>query len=77
MLKSRYSPVESLKIMGHAPNQVMGPNIELLLWNVFKCKKKGWLEDFKTLTCDKDLILLQEAILNSPFDIDWRVVSRT
>lgn len=69
MIKSRYSTVESLKIMGRASKQVLGPNIEILLWNVFKCRKKGWQKDFITLMCDKDLILLQEAILNSPFDI--------
>lgn len=68
MFKSRYSPIESLKTMGSASKQLMGPDIEVLLWNVFKCKKKGWQEDFKTLTRDKDLILLQEAILNTPFD---------
>jgi endonuclease/exonuclease/phosphatase (EEP) superfamily protein YafD len=68
MIKSRYSAVESLKIMGSASKQLMGPNIEVLLWNVFKCSKKGWQKDFITLTCDKDLIILQEAILNSPFD---------
>ncbi|MDX2369000.1 MAG: endonuclease/exonuclease/phosphatase family protein [Colwellia sp.] len=71
MIKSRYSKVESLKIMGCASKQVMGPNIEILLWNVFKCRKNGWQEDFITLMCDKDLILLQEAILNSPFDIHF------
>lgn len=68
MLKSRYSALESIKIMGRESKQVMGPNIEVLLWNIFKCKKKGWQEDFRTLTSDKDLILLQEAILNTPFD---------
>lgn len=68
MIKKRYSKVESLKFMGSASKQVLGPNIEILLWNVFKCKKKGWLKDFTSLIQDKDLILLQEAILNSPFD---------
>jgi len=68
MIKSRYSKIESLKFMGKAPNQVLGPNIEILVWNVFKCKKKGWQTDFTTLIHDKDLILLQEAILNSAFD---------
>ncbi|WP_340678604.1 endonuclease/exonuclease/phosphatase family protein [Paraglaciecola sp.] len=68
MLKSRYSAVESLKIMGSASKQLMGPNIEVLLWNIFKCQKKGWQEDFRTLGSGKDLVLLQEAILNSPFD---------
>lgn len=72
MLKSRYRPVESLKIMGQPSKQLMGPNIEVLMWNVFKCRKKGWQEDFKTLTCDKDLILLQEAILNAPFDSHFK-----
>jgi endonuclease/exonuclease/phosphatase (EEP) superfamily protein YafD len=72
MLKSRYSAVESLKIMGSASKESIGPKIEVLLWNVFKCKKKGWQEDFKTLTRDKDLILLQEAILNSPFDSQFK-----
>lgn len=57
--------------MGSASKQLMGPNIEVLLWNVFKCKKKGWQEDFITLMSDKDLILLQEAIVNSPFDIHF------
>ncbi|QUX95164.1 EEP domain-containing protein [Marinomonas sp. CT5] len=68
MIKSRYSAVESLKVMGRASKNVMGPNISVLLWNVFKCKRKGWQNDFASLAEDKDLILLQEAILNSPFD---------
>jgi endonuclease/exonuclease/phosphatase (EEP) superfamily protein YafD len=68
MIKSQYSKIESLKIMGSASKQVMGPNIEILLWNVFKCRKKRWQEDFITLIHNKDLILLQEAILNSPYD---------
>ncbi|MFT5815548.1 MAG: hypothetical protein ACI9VT_003321, partial [Psychroserpens sp.] len=45
MIKGRYSKVESLKIMGCASKQVLGPNIEILMWNVFKCKKKGWQDD--------------------------------
>ncbi len=72
MIKSRYRTVESLKIMGSASKQVLGPNIEILLWNVFKCKKKGWLEDFTTLMSDKDLILLQETIVNAPFDSHFK-----
>lgn len=68
MMKSRYSTVESLKIMGSASKQAIGPNIKVLLWNVFKCKRKGWQSDFASLINNKDLILLQEAILNSPFD---------
>ena len=72
MFKSQYTAVESLKVMGCASKKLMGPNIEVLLWNVFKCKKKGWQDDFKKLTVDKDLILLQEAIFNAPFDIHFK-----
>ncbi|SIS73899.1 endonuclease/exonuclease/phosphatase family protein [Neptunomonas antarctica] len=68
MIKSRFSPIEKLKIMGNASERAMGPEIEVLIWNVFKCKKKGWQEDFASLCRNKDLILLQEAIVNSPFD---------
>jgi len=68
MIKSRYSKVESLKIMGSAPNLALGPSIEILVWNVFKCRKKGWLKDFTSLIHDKNLVILQEAVLNSSFD---------
>lgn len=71
MIKRRYKLVESLKLMGKAPKLLLGPNIEVLLWNVFKCKRKGWQEDFINLVRDKDLILLQESILNTPFDIHF------
>ncbi|GHB74449.1 UPF0294 protein [Psychrosphaera saromensis] len=71
MIKHRYKLVESLKLMGRAPKLVLGPNIEVLLWNVFKCKRKGWQDDFINLVWDKDLVLLQEAILNTPFDIHF------
>jgi len=69
MMKSRYRKIESLKIMGSASKAVMGPNIDVLLWNIFKCRKEEWQEDFQTLIHDKDLVLLQEAVFNSPFDL--------
>lgn len=68
MIESRYSKVEALEIMGSASKPLLGPNIEVLMWNVYKCKKKGWQDDFITLMANKDLVLLQEAIINSPFD---------
>lgn len=54
--------------MGSASEPAMGPVIDVLVWNIFKCKKKGWQEDFVRLCHDKDLVLLQESIVNSPFD---------
>ena len=58
--------------MGQASKHVMGPDIEILLWNVYKCRRKGWHEDFKTLSQNKDIIILQEAILNTPFDSQFK-----
>jgi len=71
MIKRRYSNVESLKVMGCSSKQMLGPDIKILLWNVYKCRKNGWRDDFIKLVHDKDLILLQEAILNSPLDIHF------
>jgi endonuclease/exonuclease/phosphatase (EEP) superfamily protein YafD len=68
MMKNRYHSIESLKVMGNASKQEIGRSINVLLWNVFKCKRRGWQNDFIALIDDKDLILLQEAVLNSPFD---------
>lgn len=68
MFRNHFDSVESVKVMGSASKQMLGPNIKVLLWNVFKCKRKGWQGDFKALSSDKDIILLQEAIVNSPFD---------
>ena len=68
MIKGRYRNIESMKIMGSASKTAMGPKLELLLWNVFKCSREGWQQDFLTLIHNKDLILLQEAVLNSPLD---------
>jgi endonuclease/exonuclease/phosphatase (EEP) superfamily protein YafD len=71
MIKSRYSKVESLKVMGRASKKMLGPDIKILLWNVYKCRKNGWRDDFIKLVNGKDLILLQEAILNSPLDFHF------
>ncbi|SFG52530.1 endonuclease/exonuclease/phosphatase family protein [Neptunomonas qingdaonensis] len=76
MIKSRFNPIEKLKIMGSASEPAMGPEIDVLIWNVYKCKKKGWQEDFIRLCHDKDLILLQETIVNSPFDAHFEKSSK-
>ena len=58
--------------MGLSSKMMLGPDIKILLWNVYKCRKLGWRDDFIKLVHDKDLILLQEAILNSPFDLYFK-----
>jgi endonuclease/exonuclease/phosphatase (EEP) superfamily protein YafD len=71
MIQSQYKPMESIKIMGSAPKASLGPHFEVLVWNVFKCKRNGWHENFSSLLKNKDLVLLQEAVLNSRFDLEF------
>ncbi|WP_435236775.1 endonuclease/exonuclease/phosphatase family protein [Psychromonas sp. PT13] len=68
MIKHRYCAIESLKTMGCASTQAFGSTINILMWNIFKCKRQGWQDDFINLMNNKDLVLLQEAIRNTPFD---------
>ncbi len=36
--------------------------IKVLVWNLFKGEKKSFVKDFKAITADKDILLLQEVI---------------
>lgn len=38
--------------------------INLLVWNIYKGKKKDWEEDFLNLSKNSDLLILQEGITN-------------
>lgn len=60
--------MESLSAMGQSSRSQLGQTIHVLVWNVFKCKKKHWAHDFSALSRHQDLILLQESVLNSPHD---------
>lgn len=42
-------------------------HIRLLVWNVQKARNLEWIGDFRTLSADSDLILLQEAHLHEGF----------
>lgn len=41
--------------------------IRLLVWNVQKARNLEWIGDFRTLSADSDLVLLQEAYLHEGF----------
>ncbi|MDD0853901.1 endonuclease/exonuclease/phosphatase family protein [Halobacteriovorax sp. GB3] len=50
---------------GQALEEKLNPNqISLLVWNIFKGNKEDWSSDLKSLSHNKDLILLQEMLLN-------------
>jgi len=54
--------------MGASQQQEIGSSIRLLVWNIYKAKRTNWLDDFTELCEQKDLVLLQEAVINAPSD---------
>ena len=48
---------------GQAPSRLLRKRINILVWNMYKAKKKGWADDLISLASNKDIILLQEAYL--------------
>lgn len=64
----RFTPDEGLKIIGAPAAGALGPDIRLLVWNIYKGRVKTWQEDFGKLSRDFDLILLQESVLNTKYD---------
>lgn len=58
---------QSLLVFGESPSSKLSQDIlRLLVWNVWKGRKgDAWREDLLTLTADRDLVLLQEAVTDS------------
>lgn len=54
------SDVDSIAAIG-------GRDIRLLVWNVQKGSSDQWADDFRTMSSDSDLVLLQEAHLHQGF----------
>ncbi len=48
---------------GRASSPLLQKRVNILVWNMFKAKKKGWADDLISLVSNKDIILLQEAYL--------------
>ncbi len=59
---------DAVRVLGRAQASELGPNIRLLVWNIYKARRSNWLSDFNDLVCDRDLVLLQEAVVNAPSD---------
>jgi len=57
-----------LLTLGRAPRETLGPVVRVLVWNIFKARRRGFASDFQALVHDRDLIVLQEAVLNAPSD---------
>ena len=73
MLRKRLLPRcftadDELQRLGEAPRREIGPVIRLLVWNIYKAKHRRWQRDFNELVADRDLVMLQEAVINAPSD---------
>ena len=53
------------KIGAFTQKKINPDSIKLSVWNVFKGKKENWGSEFKKISQKSDLILIQEASLNS------------
>ena len=54
--------------LGNSKQAQLGTVIRCLVWNIWKAKRRGWLEEFAQLSSDRDLVILQEAVSNAPSD---------
>ena len=60
-----YDSSNPLVFMGQASQPALGKTISVLVWNIYKARKSGWQDDFLKLIRNKDLVLLQESVLNN------------
>ena len=68
LLPVRYSADDALQVLGRPRREALGPVIRCLVWNILKARRRWWAEDFGELVADRDLVLLQEAVLRAPSD---------
>ena len=68
ILPQSYTDEDEVQILGEAERGSFGPVIRVLVWNILKGRRRGWPEDFSHLVADRDLVLFQEAVLNTPAD---------
>ena len=57
---------EVLSRIGTGKQELLDSNqINLLVWNIYKGAKKNFIQDFNLLSQNKDIIIIQEAVLNN------------
>lgn len=75
-LPETYLPADTLQILGGCTGECFGKTIRILVWNMYKARNAHWSEDFHTLIQNKELILLQEAVLNTNHDMIFQSPER-
>ena len=57
-------PPEVVQVFGEPSHPVLTPESRVVIWNTFKGRIKGWVSDFRALSENADLVLLQEVSLS-------------
>jgi endonuclease/exonuclease/phosphatase (EEP) superfamily protein YafD len=60
-----YDSSNPLVFMGQPIQPALDKTISILVWNVYKTRKNGWQYDFLKLIPNRDLVLLQESVINN------------
>lgn len=68
LLPESFTADDELQVLGQAQEACLGPVIRCLVWNIYKARRRNWMDDFQALSADRDLVLLQEAVLKAPSD---------
>lgn len=56
---------DSHAVLGSAGRGALNPNhVKVFVWNIYKAKKKGWLNDFVTHGKNSDIFMIQEGNRN-------------
>ena len=69
LIPELYNSENTLQILGgvHA-EACLDKKFGILIWNVQKGRSRGWEHDFRKLIEGKEIILLQESVLNTRYD---------
>jgi len=68
LLPHCFTADDDLREVGYAHDDALGPQINCLVWNIFKARRTRWADEFSSLIADRNLVLLQESVLNAPSD---------
>lgn len=63
-----FNPENSLRVLGRAREDAFDNEINLLVWNIQKARRRNWFSDFNDLCHGQNLVILQEAVANSAHD---------
>ena len=63
-----YNAQDVLRTMGIPCRETFSKHINILVWNMYKGRRGGWAEDFRAISEGRDIVLLQEAVVNTRYD---------